>query len=283
MAKRILTLCRARQWIKNILLFAAPFFAGVLSNASLTLRVAIAFVAFSAASSLGYILNDWRDQEVDRTHPIKKNRPIAARTISKSTILLTLAILLILQFTIEALLPIRFVVLINLYLITTFSYSLYFKKVAVLEHILLSSGFVIRALAGAEAARVPVSKWFLIVVGFGAIFVVSTKRYAEFQNRSSRTVRAVLTDYSEAYLQTAINVSMSISLLAYTLWVFEIQHARTWAELSLLPATLGLFRYTWHCERGEAEAPEKLIFEDPILLISGFLACLCIAVAIYSK
>jgi decaprenyl-phosphate phosphoribosyltransferase len=179
--------------------------------------------------------------------------------------------------------PWKYFICINLYLLVTISYTLYFKDLPVIELIVLTLGFLLRPLGGAVGVDLPVSKWFLIVVGFGALFIGATKRLAEFLKSSERLVRAVLDEYTEGFLQSLINVSMAITLMGYALWVFEIQKGGMWSEVSLLPVTLGAFRYTWHRERGEAEAPETLIFQDPVLLFSGLAGLVTLSLAIYGK
>ena len=283
MIEAIAAAIRVRQWLKNLLVFLPVFFAGTLAD-RLTLKSEIvAFFGFCCGSSLGYLLNDWRDRELDRAHPMKRNRPFASGALSSRGGFLIAVVLLIGLVASEIAMPWKYLICINLYLLVTISYTLHFKDLPVIELIILTFGFLLRPLGGAAAVDLPVSKWFLIVVGFGALFVGATKRLAEFLKKSERLVRAVLDEYTESFLQSLINVSMAITLMGYALWVFEIQKGGIWSEVSLLPVTLGLFRYTWHRERGEAEAPETLIFQDPMLWLSGLAGLVTLSLAIYGK
>ena len=281
--RNFLSLLRVRQWIKNLLVFTAPFFAGLLNDSDVFKKEILIFLVFCFASSLGYIINDWQDRKIDQLHPIKKNRAFASGAINAGSGVIIAVILIIGQVMLEINMPLKLNLVLNGYLLITLSYSLFLKKIPVVELIVLTFGFLLRPLGGAVALEIPVSKWFLIVVGFGSLFVGATKRYAEFTKSSEREVRAVLSQYTDGFLQSVINVSMTISLMAYTLWVFQNPRGEIWSELSLIPVTLGILRYTWHRERGDAETPEELIFKDPILLFCGLVTVLLLAVSIYLK
>jgi decaprenyl-phosphate phosphoribosyltransferase len=281
MLHHYLVALRPKHWIKNSLVFVAPFFAGELMEAKVFWSAFVAFIAFSLTSSLGYLLNDWQDREIDKLHPKKKFRSFASERITgKQGILLSISLISVLV-VIDMNMPIAFVMMQSGYLLTTMSYTLFLKKIPVLELIVLAFGFLLRALGGAAAVGLPVSNWFLTVLGFGSLCVGATKRYAEFNKSSEQEVRPVLREYTEHFLQSVTNVSMAISLMAYTLWVFQSQPGQIWTELSLVPITLCSFRFLWHRERGEAETPEELLFADPVLWISCISAITCLAIAIY--
>jgi decaprenyl-phosphate phosphoribosyltransferase len=282
MYRQIIIALRPSHWIKNLLVLAAPFFAGNLLNSEVVQYEIKAFIAFCFASSLGYLVNDWRDREIDRQHPRKKHRPFASNELTAAKGFIVALLLIIGLFIIEINMPLSFVLVVNLYLITTISYSLFLKNIPVVELAALSFGFLLRALGGAAAVDLPVSKWFLIVIGFGSLFVGATKRNAEFQKSSERVVRDVLNRYTESFLRLVIKVSMALVLLAYALWVFQIQGQEIWDELSLIPVTLGVLRYASYQESEKAESPESLILRDPILLSMSVSALTFLSMAIYA-
>ena len=279
--KDILSAIRIRQWTKNLLLLGAPVGAGVhpsTHNLTIFLR---GFIAFSLISSAGYVLNDWLDKEKDRTHSKKMFRPFAAQKLTGIHAFTIISTLITIVLVLSTGLPRLFLTWICLYTISTMSYSMIFKKIPVIEMLIVAFGFLLRCLAGAGLYDVYVSQWFLIVAGFGSLFLISTKRLAERKNYAGNETRAVITQYSEQFLTTVISVSITITLMAYALWAFEVVGNSVWGKLSILPVLLGVLRYLWHSESNDAEAPEKAILSDPIIPISGFVTSVLLVLAIY--
>lgn len=270
---------RPLQWIKNLLVLAAPFLAKVFLED--VRDVVLAFLAFCTASSIGYVVNDWRDKDIDSHHPIKKFRPFASQSLKFHDFIAILALLIALVITICFFLPAVFSYTIAAYLAITLSYSYYFKFVPVMEIVLLSLGFMARAIGGATAVEVSISAWFLIFSGYGALFIVSTKRLSEFKNRDTQRVRSVMSSYTESFLATVVTAALTISLLTYALWIFFVHEENFWATVSILPLTVAFLRYTWHKEHGSGEAPERMIFSDPSILAAGVLAAVSLSLAVY--
>jgi decaprenyl-phosphate phosphoribosyltransferase len=138
-----------------------------------------------------------------------------------------------------------------------------------------------RAIGGATAVDVSISAWFLIFSGYGALFIVSTKRLSEFKNRESHQVRSVMSSYTESFLTTLVSTALTISLLTYALWIFSVHEGNSWATVSILPLTVGFLRYTWHKEHGSGEAPERMIFSDASILLAGIFAVVSLTLAVY--
>jgi decaprenyl-phosphate phosphoribosyltransferase len=279
--------CRPRQWIKNLLVLAAPGAAGVLTDAEVPERLALTFVSFCALSSATYLFNDLHDREEDRAHERRRTRPIASGQVSPRLAVAT-AVLLI-----AAGLAVQFVVRPELaavglaYLVLTGSYTLWWRSVAVADIAAVSGGFVLRALAGGVAVDVTVSRWFLAVTSFGALFLVAGKRYAELRAYEERhgeapgalrpandgagapaPVRASLGEYSQRYLRFVIALSATAATTAYCLWAFQRSHqARvSWYELTVIPFVLWLLRYALLIDGGAGESPEELVLGDRFLL-----------------
>jgi len=270
---------RPKQWVKNLLVAAAPIAAGQFGSQITSILLGV--ISFTAASIFGYLINDWRDRESDRNHPVKKRRPFAAKKLNfKHLISLLLACLLILISTCLNL-TIQFSFTILIYLLITISYSLKIKNQPVVEMIWLSLGFLVRAMAGSAIIQEPPTGWFVVAVGFGALFVVSSKRLAELKNNHSLQTRDVLSKYNEQFLNLVLTTSISITLLTYSLWVFQVHPNSFLAQLTILPFTISIFRYAWYCEKEDAESPESLIYRDKLLIISSLAIVILLVVVIY--
>jgi decaprenyl-phosphate phosphoribosyltransferase len=279
--KDILSAIRVRQWTKNLLLLGAPIGAGVQPSTHNLATFLQGFLVFSLISSAGYVLNDWLDKEKDRTHSEKMYRPFAAQKLNGIHALTIVSTLILIVMVLSIGLPRLFLTWICLYTISTMSYSLILKKIPVVEILIVAFGFLLRCIAGAALYDVYVSQWFLIVAGFGSLFLISAKRLAERKNYAGNETRAVITQYSEQFLTTVISMSITITLMAYALWAFEVVGDSAWGKLSILPVMLGILRYLWHSESTDAETPEKAILSDPIIPISGVITSVLLVLAIY--
>jgi decaprenyl-phosphate phosphoribosyltransferase len=273
---------RPNQWIKNLLLFAAPFTSGNITNIKNVVIVSLGFLIFCAASSLTYLLNDWVDRASDATHPKKSARPFASGSLNKNSFLVLLIILICAQVIGATLMPEQFTFWILLYLAITTTYSLLLKKIAVIEMFIVSIGFIIRALAGAACLGIEVSIWFLMVIGFGSLYLVSSKRLAEKRYQNPTTSREIITKYPESFLQIFIGSSLSVTLVGYTLWAFQEDIQNNFSKLSVVVFSILLFRYLWIAENENTEEPEIILFKDPVLVILQFLLLSLIGATYYS-
>ena len=215
---------RPAQWIKNILVAAAPLAAGDTSFTAVR-GTLVAFVAFSLTASAVYCLNDIVDVESDRAHPTKRNRPIAAGRLgipvagAAAVVLVLVAEGLALASRTHML---WLVVLV--YAATSTGYCLGLKNLAVIELALVSSGFLLRAVAGGSAAALPISEWFLIVAAFGSLLLVTGKRLSELVSLpdGDTSSRRILSEYTPSFLRLVIGIAAAVTCTAYCLWAFEI-------------------------------------------------------------
>ena len=277
----MLRLLRPRQWIKNLLLFAALVFAKQLFVPHSLGLACLAFVAFCLASSSVYVVNDLVDVERDRQHPEKRLRPIASGEVPVRSAAIAAAALTLLSLAISLAIGRSFVAALIVYLGLSHFYSLAGKNVVVLDAMLVAAGFVIRAVAGALAIHVPYSDWFVLCTLFLALFIVFSKRRAELIAVGDRALhsRPVLAFYSEGALATFTAASMAAAVISYSLYVQDM-HEKAGPALRLLPFTVPfvlfvIFRYHLLVERGLlGEKPEEAIFRDRTLLGSllGFAA-----------
>lgn len=267
--RALLRAVRPRQWVKNVLVLAAPGAAGVLSHAHIAGECALAFVCFCMISSATYLLNDVHDRHEDARHPRRRSRPIASGEVSVR-LAVTLAVALMvgglgLAFAVR---PALAGVAAG-YLALTGSYTMWWRSVAVADIAAIAGGFVLRALAGGAATAVPLSRWFVLVTSFGALFLVAGKRYSELrESENGAHQRASLRAYSAEYLRMVIGVCAAITVTSYCLWAFQRPHGDqlSWFELTIIPFVLWLLRYALLIDGGAGHTPEELILSDRFLL-----------------
>jgi decaprenyl-phosphate phosphoribosyltransferase len=260
---------RPRQWVKNVLVFAAPGAAGVLSHPHIAGKAILAFVSFCMLSSATYLLNDVHDRHEDRRNPRKRGRPIASGEVSVRLAVGTAVALVAVGLGIAAAVRPELAGVAVGYLALTGSYTLWWRSVAVADIAAVAGGFVIRAWAGGVATSVPVSRWFVLVTSFGALFLVAGKRYAELREAEEGGVqRASLRAYSTEYLRFVVGVAAAVTITAYCLWAFQRPHPDqlSWFELTIIPFVLWLLRYALLLDRGDGHAPEELVLGDSFLL-----------------
>jgi len=262
---------RPKQWTKNLLVFAAPGAAGLLLRDHVFERSVLAFVVFCLLSSAGYLFNDLTDVAADRMHPVRRMRPIAAGHISTGVAAAAAATLLIAGAALSLPLGATFVATAGAYAALVVAYSLALKRIAVVDIAAVAAGFVIRAVAGSAATGVSLSQWFLMLVSFGALFVVAGKRSAEFATLGEEVehARSPMETYTVPYLRYVWMVASAVAIAAYSLWAFEQPHAAhhvPWSELSAIPFVLAILRYALLLETGRGGAPEDLFLGDPGLL-----------------
>lgn len=271
---------RPRQWLKNLLVFAAPLAAGQVLVPSVLGPTLLAFVAFCLVSSATYLINDVRDVDADRQHPVKRGRPIAARQLSRAAALVAAAALTCASLALSWWVRPELAGVVLAYFAFTLSYSLMLKHEPVIELALLAMGFLLRAIAGGIASNLPISQWFLIVAGFGSLFMAAGKRYSELEGSltdpdvDGKPRRRSLDGYTPTYLRFVWATAAAVTITAYCLWAFEVGTAPStlpWAAWSVLPFVLAVLRYGVVIDRGEAEAPEDVVLGDRILLLIGLV------------
>jgi decaprenyl-phosphate phosphoribosyltransferase len=289
LAGGLLRTARPRQWLKNVLVFAAPGAAGELLHRSVLVHTLGALAAWCLAASGVYFLNDALDAEADRAHPRKHLRPVAAGVVPVRLAMAVGAGLLAAGMA----LPVAWgrpalAGVVAAYAAVTVAYSLWLKDQPVIDLAAVASGFVLRAISGGLATGVPLSNWFLIVASFGSLFMVAGKRHAEHLDlREDRGVhRVTLEAYSLAFLRYIRSVSSSVAIAAYCLWAFEKADAATaggvFFQLSIVPFVLAVFRYALLLDAGKGDAPEEIVLSDRSLQVLGVLWVGLFAAGIYA-
>jgi decaprenyl-phosphate phosphoribosyltransferase len=285
LALAFVRLARPKQWVKNVLVIAAPGAAGVLGDPTALWRTFIAFACFCLAASGTYYINDALDVEADRRHPTKRFRPVAAGIISPSSAIGGGAILIAAAIAFSFAARWQLALVVGGYLVLTLMYSLWLKHEAVLDLACVAAGFVLRTVAGGVAIPVHISPWFLIVAGSGSFFMVTGKRHAELSELGDDAVghRRALEIYSLSFLSYVRAVASSVTVLAYCLWAFEKSSEvgnPVWFQLSIVPFVLGILRYALLIEQGGGGAPEELVLSDRVLLVLGGMWAVLFAIAV---
>ena len=257
----LLVLARPRQWVKNALVIAAPGAAGALGHDDVPVRVVLAAIAFCLVSASIYALNDVRDRHEDRRHPRKRFRPVAAGEVEPQEAVAFGIVLMLCGLILAAgVRPLLALVVLG-YVALTVSYTWVWRHVAVLDLVALAGGFVLRAVAGGVAAPVSLSRWFLLVITFAALFVAVGKRLAESirTTTSGHRARAVMRHYSPRRLRLLLSLSGAGALFAYCVWAFDLPAVNgiPWRPLTVIPSPCACCAMGASCARAAARHPRR--------------------------
>ena len=263
---------RPKQWVKNVLVLAAPAAGAGLDDGTVILKTLLCFVAFCLVSSATYILNDVGDVEADRAHPTKRHRPIASGVVPVPAALISVGVLLGAGLGLAYAISWQLGLLLTGYKALTIAYTFRLKHTAILDIVVVATGFAVRAISGGVAVDITLSQWFLAVTCFGSLFMVAGKRHGELLHvGEGGATRKALTQYTVEYLRFVVTMAASVTILTYCLWAFE--HPRTsdipWWGLSIVPFVMGIMRYALLVDQGKGGAPEELVIRDPGLRYIG--------------
>ena len=271
---------RPLQWVKNGLVFLPFVFAVDVAWSTddlsqvpdLLVKLFLIASAFCALSSAVYLFNDLLDRAGDQLHPIKRNRPIASGMVGAPLAGSVMIILAVVALAVMVLVEPMLATAGGLYALINIGYSLGLKQVVLLDAFAVTSGYVIRAVAGAVVIDVTASPWLYATTGAGALFIVLGRRFAEVRlaGDSAEKQRPVLKEYSGPFINQLLILSAAAAWLSYTLYTVEATNLPdNNTMLFTLPlVTFGLFRYLFLLNQNErAEAPEQLIIRDlPLVL-----------------
>jgi 4-hydroxybenzoate polyprenyltransferase len=267
---------RPRQWPKNLLVFAGLVFAAKLGDAGRWLEALAAFGAYCAISSAAYLVNDVRDREDDRRHPVKRARPIARGEMSSQAALALAAGLAVLALALVAWLGFVSVAFLLAFAALQAGYTLSLKHVVLLDVLAIGSLFVIRAAAGAAAVDVRISPWLLLCTALLALFLALAKRRGELVLVGAERTpgRPVLEGYSLELVDQLVAIVASSTVLAYSVYTLTARDSK--ALLATVPFVIfGVFRYLLLVHRDDVgEEPEQVLLTDvPIILaVAGWIA-----------
>ncbi|MEV6274647.1 decaprenyl-phosphate phosphoribosyltransferase [Nocardia sp. NPDC051832] len=287
LAGGVIKAMRPRQWVKNVLVLAAPLAAGpdVVGDAGVLGSVAIAFVVFCMAASGIYLVNDSMDVDADRAHPTKRYRPIAAGVVPVNLAYALAMVLLIGSILLSFVASWHLAVVMSVYIGIQLAYCFGLKHQAVLDVCIVSSGFLLRAVAGGAAAGIDLSQWFLLVMAFGSLFMAAGKRYAELQIAlaTGAKIRKSLQYYTPTYLRFVWTLSATALVIFYGLWAFQQgeKNETIWYAISMVPFTIAVLRYAVDVDGGEAGEPEEIALGDRVLQVLAIALIGAVGVAVY--
>jgi 4-hydroxybenzoate polyprenyltransferase len=280
-AHAALVALRPRQWAKNLLLFAGLVFAAKLGDAGRWGEALAAFAAYCAASSAAYLVNDVRDAEHDRDHPVKRARPVASGELPVRAALALAGALAAAALAGAALLGPWSLAFMGGFLALQAAYTGGLKHVVLIDVLAIAGLFVVRASAGAQAVDVRISPWLLICTGLLALFLALAKRRAELVLVGAEVTpgRPVLEGYSLALVDQLVSVVAASTVIAYSLYTFTARDSK--AMMATVPFVVyGVFRYLLLLHRHDlGEEPENVLLTDvPLLLTIASWAATCAAI-----
>lgn len=275
----LLALMRPHQWLKNVFVFAGLVFSQSWHDAGRVTLVLSAFGVFCLFSSAVYIVNDWRDRASDALHPTKRLRPLASGAVGPGV-----------AFALAALLAAGGVALANgnrtllgliaLYVASNVAYSWWLKRVPVVDVFSIALGFMLRLLAGTVGVGIPPSRWLILTGIFAALFLGFSKRRAEtFQAAASQ--RSVLGHYPPALLDTFVSVTMTATLMTYSLFATSPESQAQHGErlVYTVPIVIfGMLRYAYQVHRGRGEDVARDLLRDP-WIVGALAAWLLVFIA----
>lgn len=290
MIRPLLKSLRPTQWPKNVFVLAPLVFGGLLLNAQVTLRAVLALVAFCCASSAVYLINDIRDREEDRRHPLKRLRPIAAGTLKVPVAVLAVLVLVGAAGLLSVRLGRSFALVLGVYLVLNVLYTLWLKHMVILDVMTIAISFVLRVEAGSTATGIEISRWLLLCTIFLALFLAFSKRRHEITLLAHEAAgqRPVLDHYSPAFLDQMINVVTASSVVSYALYCVAAETVEKYHTQDLvftIPLVLyGIFRYLYLMYQRPGERnPTEAILRDAPFLINILLWGLVVVWIVYGR
>ena len=273
-----LKLLRPKDWAKNLFLFLPLFFGREISNIHKVIAVALGFIAFSCIASSIYIINDYRDREDDRKHPVKCKRPQASGAVSPTAGLVIAAFLIIAGFTLAWFIRDKFVFVLAIYFLVNLGYSLGLKAIPILDLMLLATGFVLRIKAGSVIAYVPLSEWIVIMVFLLAIFMAIGKRRDDVLLKLSTgaDMRKSIKGYNLEFLNVLLALVCAVIIVAYLMYCMSpatIQFLGTYRlYYTCVFVMAGIIRYLQIIYvSADAGSPTKILYKDRFIQVTLLL------------
>ena len=277
---------RPVQWLKNGFVLAPIVFSGLVGDPEAWGRCVLAVVAFCAASSATYLVNDILDREADRQHPDKCTRPIASGEVGVGSAVAMAIVLIVIAAGAAFSLGGWFPAVLGGYLVLTLAYSAFLKDAVFLDVLVVAAGFVLRVVGGAVAIDVPVSTWLLMCTYLLALYLALGKRRAELAllGEEAGSHRVVLGHYTLPLVDQAISVVLGATVAAYTLYtVAPDTVAKVGSEglMATVPIVLyGLFRYLYLLHRHELGGSPTLVLITDLPLLACVVVWIVVAAVV---
>lgn len=293
--KKYLKLLRVEQWVKNLFVFVPLFFSGNITNLDLLTKSIFAFIIFSFAASVVYILNDYNDIEADRKHPEKRRRPLASGAISKSTAIGILIGLLIADIAFVGFAQLyfhqplwKFGAIIAFYVVMNLAYTFRLKHVPIIDIFIIAIGFVLRVLAGGYITGISISQWAILLTFVLALVLAIGKRRGELINAQvSGKTRKALDGYNVQFADIALSISITLAIVCYLMFTLspEVQarfHQRVFYTVVFV--VFALLRYLQQTlVYNRTESPTKIVYRDRYIQVTLLLWVATFLIQIYFK
>lgn len=283
-----LKLLRPSHWAKNLFLYIPLFFAGEIFNLQKVVELLIGFFAFSLIASSIYIINDYKDVEADRIHPVKRKRPIASGAVSKPAALVFFVLCLAIGGLLAWYVKPKFAFVVGIYFIINLLYSFGLKNISILDILILSIGFVLRVKAGGVAATVAVSEWLMIMVFLLALFMAIAKRRDDvlIKTQSGQDMRKAVKGYNMDFMNVMLALVSAVIIVAYLMYTMAPETMARFGTYRLYYTCLfvigGLLRYLQitYVENNTG-SPTKILYKDRFIQLTILLWVLSFYVIIY--
>lgn len=302
----IFRLLRPRQWLKNLAIFAAITFSGHLFETPLLQKILLGFVAFCGLSSAIYVLNDIFDKEKDKIHPFKRYRPLAHGDISIFNALIIGILLIFFSLLLSFSVTPAFFILTLVYLFIELFYLIFLKTIALLDILVLATGYILRVYSGELASGFHISVWLLLTTISLSLFLAVGKRRSEltllsrFGSQIKQTRKSLL-HYPEKLLDIYASTFATSTFISYALFTFlenpvgfkpslgallpdflPTFFQRKWLMITIIPVVYGLMRYLQDIyEKQEGESPERVLLSDRPLLLTVLIWVALVITIIY--
>jgi len=285
----IIKLLRVKQWIKNFFVFGPIIFSKHLFDIQYVNAALLAFLSFCLLSSTIYIINDIVDLDIDKLHPIKKNRPITSGRISVPVAIMIAGVLFLIVVYINIFLEHYFQLVSLSYFILNILYTFWFKHIVILDVFSIAGGFMLRVLGGAIVINVPASPWLIICTLFISLFLAFAKRRSEIitmEDKQNSTTRKVLDDYDLKFLDIMLVITSSGMAISYSLYTVSERTIKELNTDNLIYTTIfvlyGIFRYLYLLlKKNIGEDTAQVLLKDTPMMINIFLWVITCIIILY--
>ncbi|KFF07763.1 decaprenyl-phosphate phosphoribosyltransferase [Chryseobacterium luteum] len=293
--KKYLKLLRVEQWVKNLFVFVPLFFSGNITNLDLLTKSIFAFIIFSLAASVVYILNDYNDIEADRKHPEKRRRPLASGAISKSKALGILTAFMIIDMVLVFFAQLyfheplwKFAIIIGLYIVVNIAYTFKLKHVPIIDIFIIALGFVLRVLAGGYITSIGISQWAILLTFVLALVLAIGKRRGELINAQvSGKTRKALDGYNVQFADIALSISVTLAIVCYLMFTLSPEVQARFHERVFYTVIFVVFAFLRYLQQtlvyNRTESPTKIVYRDRYIQVTLVLWVAAFLIQIYFK
>ncbi|KMQ69251.1 prenyltransferase UbiA [Chryseobacterium sp. FH2] len=293
--KKYFKLLRVEQWVKNLFVFVPLFFSGSIKNIDLLSKSIFAFIIFSLAASVVYILNDYNDIEEDRKHPEKRRRPLASGVISKSKAVGVLISIIIIDIALVFIAHMcfnqnlwKFATIIATYFVMNLAYTFKLKHVPIIDICIIAIGFVLRVLAGGYITGINISQWAILLTFVLALVLAIGKRRGELINAQvSGKTRKALDGYNVQFADIALSISVTLAIVCYLMFTLSPEVQARFHERVFYTVIFVVFAFLRYLQQtlvyNRTESPTKIVYRDRYIQITLLLWVAAFLIQIYFK